>query len=567
MDQRVTQYETFKDHLQVLKDKMLVVVELDDAFEGQGAEAIKGFFSAQCEVVDSWIHFVEIQLAFMQDVGAMGDDRELGGQTHVDLPFLEQDLSNAHTRMTEMVQQQHEDLSSILSGISDLVSLQAYSPQPVELAIEDAKQKRLDTVEKVEEYDQALVDEYAVSEDAQLLVQALFTAMMDATRQNGEYTPIAFNAQEFKSSDVYQVKDEVKQGGIEYVEYKQEQQDVREAMAKQAELDARPWYEKAWDTTTVFVGEISGYYDSKRAATGIDPVTGEELTPAQRVTAGALAAAGFIPVVGWTGRLVKGGKAVYNTTKGANAATQGLDAFKASKSLSSLEKAEFGLYGLVSANGMSEYIIGRDLMGNELTDEQRNASLLQSTLLLGGNAYLLKGSGNGMAQNVMPTKPPGNVTTNAGRTLDPKVVDEILSTNKGLRPDPSTYLPQEYITNHLAKFDSGATKIASSAPTRPLLGPPGGTFVMPNSVTNDLIARSNGDVAKLEDLLSLERGTLGDSPVRLDINNPPGLRMPDGNELGANNQWVPGGYTGGGIPEATIDQLPIDQLTVTELFK
>ena len=42
--------------------------------------------------------------------------------------------------------------------------------------------------------------------------------------------------------------------------------------------------------------------------------------------------------------------------------------------------------------------------------------------------------------------------------------------------------------------------------------------------------------------------------------------MPDGNELGANEQWIPGGYTGGGIPEATIDQVPLDKLVVTDLF-
>mgnify|MGYP002651150812 CR=1 FL=1 len=35
-----------------------------------------------------------------------------------------------------------------------------------------------------------------------------------------------------------------------------------------------------------------------------------------------------------------------------------------------------------------------------------------------------------------------------------------------------------------------------------------------------------------------------------------GLRMPSGNELGANDQWVPGGFTSGGVPEATIDTGP-----------
>ena len=43
--------------------------------------------------------------------------------------------------------------------------------------------------------------------------------------------------------------------------------------------------------------------------------------------------------------------------------------------------------------------------------------------------------------------------------------------------------------------------------------------------------------------------------MRVDAALPSGSRMPNGNELGVNNQWIPGGYTNGGVPEATIDQL------------
>ena len=79
-----------------------------------------------------------------------------------------------------------------------------------------------------------------------------------------------------------------------------------------------------------------------------------------------MAAAGFIPVVGWVGRAAKGGKAIYSTAKGMNAASHALDAYKTSKSLSILEKSEMGIYGLVAANGMSEAVTGKDMFGNEL---------------------------------------------------------------------------------------------------------------------------------------------------------------------------------------------------------
>lgn len=136
--------------------------------------------------------------------------------------------------------------------------------------------------------------------------------------------------------------------------------------------------------------------------------------------------------------------------------------------------------------------------------------------------------------------------------LSQATADEILAIPKGSRPDPTTYLPQEFIDAHLSQFEGGVTKFSSGTPTG-TVGPPGGTFVMPQAVADHLVDLSEGDPGKLEDLLGLDRGTLGSDPVRIDIPSPAGLRVPSGNELGANSQWAPGGYTSGGIPEATIN--------------
>ncbi|WP_309145501.1 pre-toxin TG domain-containing protein [Peribacillus simplex] len=82
----------------------------------------------------------------------------------------------------------------------------------------------------------------------------------------------------------------------------------------------------------------SWYYDSIRASTGFDPVTGRKLSEAERIAAGAMAAAGFIPVVGWAGRAIKGGSALYKTAKGLNAANHALDAYKTTKGFSLLQE-------------------------------------------------------------------------------------------------------------------------------------------------------------------------------------------------------------------------------------
>ena len=133
-------------------------------------------------------------------------------------------------------------------------------------------------------------------------------------------------------------------------------------------------------------------------------------------------------------------------------------------------------------------------------------------------------------------------------------IDDIISIPKGARPDPSTYLSQEYIDEHLAMFQDGVTKIYPSAPSG-AVGPPDGTFVLPASYADDIITQANGDIRILEQLLGFDPGYLGDNPVRIDIARPQGLRIPSGNEFGTNEFWLPGGYTSGGIPEAIIDQI------------
>ena len=80
-----------------------------------------------------------------------------------------------------------------------------------------------------------------------------------------------------------------------------------------------------------------------------------------------------------------------------------------------------------------------------------------------------------------------------------------------------------------------------------------------------MIAQAKGNVRVLEELLGFDPGDLGDNPVRIDISHPQGLRMPTGNERGANDFWLPGGYTSGGIPEAVIDQIQFGQYTVSPI--
>ncbi len=123
------------------------------------------------------------------------------------------------------------------------------------------------------------------------------------------------------------------------------------------------------------MNELTGVNDAKRAATGVDLITGEELTADQRVVAGGMAA-GYIPIVGWAGRIFKGGKAVYKTTQATSAAVKAVDIYKTSqKSFDALKTSQKGLYGLTATKGFSEAITGRDMFGNKISKEQQEASM------------------------------------------------------------------------------------------------------------------------------------------------------------------------------------------------
>ncbi|WP_260285007.1 DNA/RNA non-specific endonuclease [Peribacillus aracenensis] len=386
---RAKQYEELKKEVAALKKEFQGIVGLDNEFQGAGATAIKSFYEAQIEVADAWMELFTTQISFLEGIPASLDEADLSGNTVVEVPFLDGEVSNGINQAKSLVDEQANDLQRILDSIDDILPLDRFDQKDFNEKITLAGQRLDDTMTKVENVDRQLVEEYDVSVGQENVAVGLFRALLDATKQDGNVSPMTFNQSAFKNSDVYQVKDEVASQMKDYQTFKKQQAEARKIEQEMEELENRPWYEKAWDTTKTFTGEFTGYYDSIRASTGVDPVTGRKLSDAERIAAGAMAAAGFIPVVGWAGRAIKGGSAIYKTAKGLNAADHALDAYKTTKSFSLLQKTEYGIYGLLAANGLSEAVTGKDMFGNQLTEDQRQNGLLMA-LGIGGVAGAAK---------------------------------------------------------------------------------------------------------------------------------------------------------------------------------
>ncbi|MQR94657.1 T7SS effector LXG polymorphic toxin [Fictibacillus phosphorivorans] len=390
--ERAHHYEQLREQFETLKKEFSKIVENHD-FKGHGADAIKGFYQGQMDVIDAWIRLIDTNVGFFKGIPGDTEDVDLSGDTFVQVPFLEENVERAGKQTKDMVADQQEALQHIFNRVNDLVSLSVFSKDAFEDQMDKAEKKRSDTVEKVNEFDQRLSEEYSISQNQEQHIYGLFAQLMEATRQGETISPLNFNAEAYHNSEVYKAIGQAKKDTSDYLSFKKQQKEDRRIAKEIEEMENRPFYEKAWDTVCTFTGEVTGYYDTQRAATGVDPVTGRKLSDAERVTSGAMAAAGFVPFVGWAGRIGKGGSAVYKTVKGANAANHMLDAHRTAQGLKNLQKAEYGIYGLVSANGFGEYFTGKDMFGNELTEEQRNQSLFNAFAIVG-----VGGAGYGLSK-------------------------------------------------------------------------------------------------------------------------------------------------------------------------
>src|SRR5690625_7797688 len=94
---------------------------------------------------------------------------------------------------------------------------------------------------------------------------------------------------------------------------------------------------------------------------GINPKKEEHSTQAAQMKDATFAAAGFIPMEGWAGS--------------ADIAQSTLAVYKDSDTFTMLRQTDYGIYGVASDNGFSEYITGKDEYGKTLSADKRQHSL------------------------------------------------------------------------------------------------------------------------------------------------------------------------------------------------
>ena len=299
--QRATEYKELRSQMTNLKNAFQGMADLGDSdFSGKGADNIKALFQDHAGVTDEWLELIDMKIAFLTSIEAMIEDAGLS-DSYVEESFLEHELTNALDKSKAIMQEQRNEMKGILDEIADILPLDLFSTDNADQKLDDSDTTKRDTIHKIGELDNNLSNEYGLSEANEAFIMADFQALQDATGKGKNATPLNYNAKAYRESEIHQMQAGLHKQSSEYLSFKKQQSEERRIAKEQEELANRPWYEKTWDVVCNFTGEVTGYYDYKRAADGVDPVTGEKLTAGQRVAAGGMAAAGYIPIVGWAG--------------------------------------------------------------------------------------------------------------------------------------------------------------------------------------------------------------------------------------------------------------------------
>ncbi|GIN25623.1 T7SS effector LXG polymorphic toxin [Bacillus licheniformis] len=246
MEARSDEYKKTREQFVNLKKAFQGIADLENDFQGKGADNIKAFYREHARNVNEWLGMIDMQIAFFDSIAGKLEEAGLSGNTFVDTSYLENELEVAYGKSNEIVAGQKQAIKTILEDIKDIVPLEVFSTLDFKEHISNAKVIKDNTVDKIYEMDWKLKNEYEKSELNQDYIKERNKALLDATGKGKNAQPINFNAKSYYDTKVFKYKDEIHKKTQEYLTVKKEE---AEKIAAEKEIQRIEALKKKLDNT------------------------------------------------------------------------------------------------------------------------------------------------------------------------------------------------------------------------------------------------------------------------------------------------------------------------------